>query len=552
VLISAAFLPQPSPAQTSPESVARIKNLFDQHRWQEILQSVPGPVDDNADLNYYYGSAAAQLGRWEAARAAFLKGVQLKPQDERFPIELGGVAFRQKRYPEAARWLKRGLRLKPDDLYGNDFLATVYFLNANLEAALKYWNRIGKPHIANIRTDSLRVAPELLDRAITFAPTSMLSLQDFLATEERVGGLGIFSTYDFRMMLRSDGVFDVILAATERNGFGSGKVQAVASMFRGIFYETAYPEYFNIGHSAINLTSMVRWDSQNRRIQASLSEPLRGDPKYRLQFGTNLRNENWDVRDSTGALGALVSTLNMRREAVDAEFNSFNSGRWSWSTGAEFSHRDYRNVTAAASFAPVLLSGYQLKHFAQLNYTLLRIPERRFTGTTSLSSQTGTIWSYPAHSFEKLQAGILGRWLPQMTGDDYFTQAQIRYGKTFGQLPFDELYMLGLERDSDLGMRAHLGTDHGRKGNSPLGRNYVLMNGEIDKNIYSNSLVDFKLSPFLDIGKSTDSVPQLGSRRWLWDTGMQAKLRVWGIGFMLTYGRDVHTGKNAFYLSAGG
>ena len=473
----------------------------------------------------------------------------MQPNDERFPIELGGVAFRERRYSEAARWLRRGLQLRPEDPYANEFLATVYFLNGNLEAALKYWNRIGKPQIENVRTGpDLRVDPVLLDRAFAFAPASTLRLPDLLTTAVRVEGLGIFRARNFQLAARDDGKFDAVFNAQERNGWGTDKWEALVATFRGVFYQTIYPEYFNLRQSATNLTSLVRWDSQKRRLLASLSGPLRSNPKYRFQAGADLRNENWDIWESPPGPGSLLGALNIRREAVEANFTSFNSGRWIWSTGAEVSYRDYRNVLAGPALTQeLLMSGYQLKHFAQLDYELWRIPERRFTSRASFSSQTGTIWSGPAHTFEKLQAGMLARWLPQMTGDDYSTQLQVRLGRTFGQVPFDELHVLGLERDNQLWMRAHVSTRQGRKGNAPLGRNYFLINWEIDKNIFDGGLLNMKLSPLLDIGRSTDRTPGLGSGQWLWDTGLQAKFRLVGIGFVFVYGKDLRTGKNVFY-----
>jgi hypothetical protein len=67
-------------------------------------------------------------------------------------------------------------------------------------------------------------------------------------------------------------------------------------------------------------------------------------------------------------------------------------------------------------------------------------------------------------------------------------QQEVRAGKTFGQLPFDELLMLGLERDNDLPMRAHIGTRDGLKGSAPMGRDYFLSNWEMDKNLYGNGI----------------------------------------------------------------
>ena len=79
-----------------------------------------------------------------------------------------------------------------------------------------------------------------------------------------------------------------------------------------------------------------------------------------------------------------------------------------------------------------------------------------------------------------------------------------------------------------------------------MGRKYFLSNWEIDKNIYGNGLLSLKLGPFLDVGRM-DTSPGLGSGKWFWDTGVQAKVRVLGLGFVFVFGKDLRTGKNTFY-----
>src|SRR5258708_33068932 len=96
----------------------------------------------------------------------------------------------------------------------------------------------------------------------------------------------------------------------------------------------------------------------------------------------------------------------------------------------------------------------------------------------------------------------------------YEIRQRFRAGKTFGTVPFDELFMLGLERDNDLPLRAHIGTHDGRKGSAPLGRDYFLSTGEAAKNVYRNGVLTVKLRHFLDRGKITDPSPSLGSHRW--------------------------------------
>ena len=81
-----------------------------------------------------------------------------------------------------------------------------------------------------------------------------------------------------------------------------------------------------------------------------------------------------------------------------------------------------------------------------------------------------------------------------------------------------------------------------------MGRDYFLENWEMDKNIYANGLVKLQIGPLFDAGKITDPGTALGSHKWLFDAGAQAKLRVFGSGLVFSYGKDLRNGNNAFYV----
>jgi hypothetical protein len=242
--------------------------------------------------------------------------------------------------------------------------------------------------------------------------------------------------------------------------------------------------------------------------------------------------------------------LNLRREAIGAQFAYVVSGRWNWSAAGEFSHRDFRSVIPGVALSPDLLArGYQLKQLAQVGAEIWQLPEKRITLKGSLSSEAGRIWSQPGHAFFKLRPSLRFHWFPLSQSDDYEIEHQIRAGKTFGDVPFDELFMLGWGSDIDLLMRGHIATRDGRKGSGPLGRNYFLSNWEADKNVYRNGLLNLKLGPFVDTGTVTDSLAGLGSHKWLWDVGAQVKARVLGFGVVLSYGKDLRSGNNAWWVS---
>jgi len=135
------------------------------------------------------------------------------------------------------------------------------------------------------------------------------------------------------------------------------------------------------------------------------------------------------------------------------------------------------------------------------------------------------LWSWPEHRFRVdgfgelrnvrpapfnvVQSGFSATWLD--------AAVRARTGKIFGSATFDELFMLGMERDNDLWMRGHVGTRDGRKGNAPMGSSYTLVQSEFDKTVWKPALVQVQVGRF-------STSPRDGSHGWMTDTGVQAKI----------------------------
>jgi hypothetical protein len=238
--------------------------------------------------------------------------------------------------------------------------------------------------------------------------------------------------------------------------------------------------------------------------------------------------------------GAPPGDLNIRRVAAGAEFRSVVNGNWNWTSGAEIAHRNFRNLTATLSSSerPFFTATTSLAAWLGAGRSLLRVPERRFTLDTTAELKAGREFANGLGPFGTLGGSLLAHWLPQAQGDDYEMQSRIRAGGTAGKVTIDELFQLGIERDNDLWLRGHSGTRDGRKGAAPLGRRYFLANWEMDKNVYRNGFFTLKLGPFLDSGAVADSSGLFGSERWLWDSGMQSKVRVLGGLTVILWQRD--------------
>lgn len=555
VFLVLAMLPPASRAQNVCLSAADLQKLSNQSQWNRILQATSQCRTGSADNDYYRGLAFAGFERWEEAKAALASGEKRYPRDKRFPEELAGVAFKQKHFQEAQRHLYRTLRLDPHDRYAINFLATLYFLDGNLEAALKYWNRIGKPRINQIRTDpQLHIDPALLDRAFTCSPASVLTLEQYRTTLERLRQLGVFSAYRLDLVPAAGGgpeSFDLGLSAVELNGWGPNKAGVLISLVRGLPYETVYPEVYNLRRSALNIDSLFRWDSQKRRAFVSFSAPLAHNPKFRYRVYADGRNENWNISHTFLQPAAPVETFNLEKLELGGGIESIASSRWNWAAGMSVSDRRFRNLPSSASTAdPVFTNGAAVEVRARSDYALLRIPEKRFALGSGVQGAVGNFYAQGFGRFGTLQGSLGAHWLPQARGDDFEMKEGFYAGKTFGRVPFDDLFMLGLERDNNLPLRAHIGTENGQKGNAPLGRDYLLSNWEVNKNLYTNAWFKVRLAPFVDSGKAYDRSDGFGSPQWLWDTGASVKLRVLGgVALVFTYGKDLRTGRNTFYFT---
>jgi len=534
-------------------SATGVKQSFEARDWNKVVLLAEPLTYRSADIDYEYGVALAHLQRWPEAQNVLNAGQRQCPLQKRFAIELAGVAFEKKQYPEAAARLQSALHLDPTDSYVNDFSGSVYFLMGNLEAALKYWNRIHKPYISKVHLDpNLRIQRLLLDRAFAYSPAAVLRESDFNASNTRLQGLGIYPTYNVTLAARSDGTFDAEFHAVEHDGFGGNHMQALVSTFAGVAYETIYPSYFNINGTATNIESLLRWDSQKRRADILLSAPFRDLPQWRWQLSFDARDENWTIQPSFTGSVSPQGSLNLQSLTFSARMISFTNGRFQWLTGGNLSHNSYNNVRYGPALTPqLLLSGFELKHLGAITYKLLDIPERRFATTISADSEFARLLSNPPCLFEKLQASAVTSWLPQKMGESYEIEQKVRAGRIFGAEPFDELFMLGIERDNDLWLRGEMGTRNGRKGSAPLGSNYTLSNTDVIRTVYNNGLFGVKAGPIFDIGRASGAAIGLSTRQWLFDTGAEAKIKVLGSTFVLIYGHDLRSGNNTVFVTMG-
>lgn len=531
--------------------IASVRRLYEAKQWEKAAREAQGPEDQSPELDYLAGMSLAHLERWADARGAFSAGHRKAPQDKRFLTERAGTEYRLNDFAQAKKDLEAVLRIDPHDKYSRDFLGTLYLLEGNLEAALKYWNSLDKPRLASVGLrPQPRLQEKLMERAVTFGAPTVLSRKNYLETNARLENLGVFSSWRMELTPARDTYYEAEIRLNERSGWGGNWLSGAMSLLSGLPYQTVYPSYSNFGEEAANFDSLARWDPEKRRFFANFSVPLLRNPARRVDFFFDARNENWNLSQTFRGSGAPITDLNLRRFAGGFAFHVVESGRWSWTSGFEMVSRSFRNLPGGMNpaAAPFFTDGKSFEAWLAVHRSLVRIPERRFTLDGNGETRFGRGFADNLGPFGSFRGSLKARWLPKAKGEDYETIVQLRGAETVGDVPLDQLFELGVERDNDLWMRGQKGTIDGRKGGAPLGRRYALMNAEFNKTLYNDPFFRVQCGPFLDSGTIADPSGLFGSRKWLWDAGAQVKFRVLGrVSVILSYGWDLRSGVGTFY-----
>lgn len=517
-----------------------LRALYEAERYESVIEDAADAVD--ADPLYLRGMSLARLGRWEEARDALRTGERRFPSDVRFPTELGGVAYRLERLREARRQLRRAVRLAPADDYARDFLATLYLLDDNVDAALVHWNAIGRPRLGAVQLpDPLATDDVLLDRALAFAPGQLLQVGELRRSRALLELLDVFATYEFDLAPESDADDYLLrLRGFERRGWGRSPLLWAARALRGLPYETAFFDMENWRGEATHFRSMARWDDRKRRAAFELTSPLAGEARWRWKIFGDARDERWALAEPQ--IDAASGEFRMRTAEIGAGFDAVANGRFDWGGEAAFSVRDFAEET---QLYPRMPDAPGARATVRGRWLALDLPGRRFSLKAEGRFGVERVFDSEVGLFTRVEGAVEAR-REDFRGWD--TTARLSLGRVGDKAPFDGLYSLGMERDNPLWVRALRGTRDGRKGAAPLGDRYWLARFQITRRALRYGFLDLRAGPFFDAGRIADSGGLFGSPRTELAAGAQIELRVFGsLGVTLLYGRDLRRGQGVVY-----
>ena len=545
LLVRLVLLILPLPAalgqQHQQESLEHLYQLRDQGAWQQILDATGSVSPPDSEYRFLRGLALAHLGRLSDAEAELKRAAeQAGNEGGKILVELAGVQFKQRRFGEASKNLHRAISMGETDPYIFDFLASLYYLEGNVEAAVKYWNRVDKPSIQELKVEPAGILdPVLLDRALALSPASEVSLRSLRLTDLRLDMLDVFARRRYDLSARQDGQFDLTIQTAEKADIrADSPFRSLLTIARELPFRTVNADVRNIRRSAVNWSSAFRWKFGNHLFSTRLAAPFGRNPNLLYHADLTVRDETWDV--SSWGDGAGLTGLQLVE--AKADFTSIAGDRCVWSTGIATSHRDLSpGLFRSTSSDSVHSSGFALSSTWGARYEFLRLPERRLKLSGEARWELGRFWSSNAGLFTLGDIALLGSWEAEKENRTLIS-ARAQTGNSAGAIPFDRLFRLGMDRDSDLLLRGHSGTSDGLKGSGPLGGGYLLTNLDVQKRLYRNALFSWSSGPFLDSGKVFDPRSGVG-RRWMWDPGLEGRVSLLGLfQVAVSYGIDTRSG----------
>jgi hypothetical protein len=349
--------------------------------------------------------------------------------------------------------------------------------------------------------------------------------------------LDVFSTTNLDLSAESGG-FRARLRAAERNGFGPTRWAAALQAARALPFQAVRLDYFNMGGKAANVRSLARWDANKRRVWLEYGRPLRGEPALRGRVFVDLRDEDWELRSASG------ERFRMRTAEAGLGFSATVGGRLTWGGEAAWTYRDFD----AADGDPRRLSAPGARTDVFADWSAWRAPARRMTLDAVTRARLGRAWDQDGSRYARFDQTARFEWIPVRKGDAWRVQAEAAAGAIAGCAPFDQLYILGVERDNDFWLRGIPGTYEGRKGAAPLGDRFWLANIGFDRRLARLDFVEIRAGPFFDAGRITDSRGRLGAPRTVAAAGLALRLRILGaVEATLLVGRDLSSGRTHWY-----
>jgi hypothetical protein len=533
----AAVVAGAAPGASATESAqqALMEGRFDEARRQfEALLANGAP---SYDVLVGLGVALGRLGLPQEASERLTQAIGLAPNRSEAWLERGGLRFLAGRHGEAVADLRASLA-RQDDPYARDLLASSLFLVGDPDAALRQWNRIGRPELRVLSIEGLvHTRPDLVRHAIRLKEGALLSAAGLGASRLRLRELGVFDRATLRLVPVGEGKADVQVALSERHGFAGSPLELVAAAGVNAVSERVELQYVNVLGDALTIGGRYRWQPTRPEVSlaAEWAQPFGLDGRVRVTARRGRQRY------------AFGESLDRKIRALDAAFRRPVGHRMLVELGVAAASRSYSRPHARE------LPGSELRGRVGANASLLESQRQRLDGRFELARALGAHGSYTRGELSLAYKAQLGPG-DELRRERSVLAVRVRVGALTAGAPLDELMTPGGGPDAEWPLRGHDQARDGVLGVMPLARSLAVANVEWRQRLYRVPFGEAGIVLFYDVGRlSSGSLTDTPSpRRSYHDVGVGVRFSAPGSAVIrLDVGFGLADRRHAVFLGLG-
>lgn len=536
------FLAPAALGSGTEELLSRGRTELEAERYQaaEVLfRQVLEQEASNSEASFLLGLALAKQERWAGAERELERTVRLRPGYAAAHAELAGIYFKQDRRDQARASLRTALKLDPQNDYARSFLAILSYLQDRRLEALHHWNLLGDPQIAQIEIAASEDAePKLVESLFRFNEGEVLDREQLLQSYWVQSRFRLGTRFGWQLDPQPGGRWNLrVDLPASRDSFSNKTGFLIENSSRAVFNrEIGLGLQDSRGR---RLAGGVRWDAPRKRAGASVWFPFFASSSDLLRLGFDLRDEDWSHTASGTEYG-------YRTEKVFGAYEWLMSKRRSLSFQGGYQRQDFRfdRDEAALPHSPHLLVaglewnqlwGLDAGENARLNWMARFDAFSPLTGSGEPSrrmmSGLGIDWTVARKTETRLRLSLQG-------------------GFSGRNLPLDHYFLFGIGPDARLPLKAHPELRDGRRGNSPMGRDFVLLGAELGRKLWRWGLLEVGGFVFSDTAFVSGRPFVRGEGEWFQDVGVGLRLKVLGREFLNVF-LGLDTRSRAFHHWAG-
>ena len=506
---------------------------------------------------FLLGMCSAFQNRLEEAENHFLNALEINNRCEQCYLELGGIYFRKKEHQKAVQFIKRAIKINPDNEYSHDFLGTLYFINGLTNHALREWNRINKPIMANLSIENDRLKrKELIIKELRFSPGQMIRASMIRESRKRLDKIGNISNVSFNLVPHQESPedFDLLLSFYEEKGFGKNLGFFLINLLGDIPQKTFYLDYKNIFDKNINVSASYRFNSLRKKYHILMTFPRFFDLPFYTSLAYTDKNEVWNLQEALPLQTRIEGRIKTREFTI--RFDYVYDDKISYSQFLKFKSRNIPNTILSGKIEEGLFFPEVRNIFSyggQFKLNLIHNLSKNIFSDFSLAYAVFSLKERDRSRFTKLSltsenTKVWRRALSDDVVSNLLWRIMLGYSST--GIPLEDKFLLGIGPDAQYYLRAHSTTQGGRLGNSPVVDKFILSNLQ-----YSHHL--FRLFPFkIEGGLFIDCANIFGKNsihyknRFIVDVGVFSKIYLFKFPFILSYGHNFKEKVNSFYVGS--